>query len=267
MTHQSLPDIESLSYVDFMSELAEINRPPGGRDSIRALIQSTYLNKDSLALDVGCNTGYCAFEISMTAKCHVIGLDLSTNMIRNAIDLRDKYFAPYKERLHFLTGDALSLPFDTGTFDLVMSGGSTVFVPSIVEALIEYRRVTKDWGFVCDINFYYHSSPPPKLIAEMNALMDISIQPWEIDYWLDLYAQLDLEMYDLKLGKMQHVTRDKVLSYCERLVSQRNWPKSIHNLAVQRLIDIMSLFNENHRYLGYGVFIMRKRTFPEISLF
>ena len=45
-------------------------------------------------------------------------------------------------------------------------------------------------------------------------------------------------------------------------------PKGVQKSLIERLTSIMNLFNENHKYLAYGIFILRKRSdIEQISLF
>lgn len=259
--------INKLSYVDFVASLDEVNRPPGGKDSIRRLVQNTFLTKDSCVLDVGCNTGFCSFEIASLAKCRVVGVDINKKMIESANKFLQRDFPSLTNFVSFTSGDARRLDFKDNTFDLVMSGGSTAFMSDIPKAIQEYARVAKVLGFVGDINFYYHTKPPKKLINAMNQLMETDIRPWEIDYWLSQYQKAGLEIYHYETGKMAPVTDQKVKDYCSFLANQKRWSPKTTEEASKRLTKIMKLFNENHKYLGYGVFIMRKRLFPEVVLF
>lgn len=256
-----------MGYVDFMAALDEINRPPGGKESIRELVLNTFLTKDSNVLDVGCNTGYCAFEIANLAKCKVVGLDINKNMIRTAASLKEMHYTSLKGKVTFLQGNGMKLPFEDNTFDLVMSGGSTAFIPDIQRALHEYKRVCKPWGFVGDINFYYHTKPPKSLLAKMNKLLGIDIQPWDQEYWLNIYRNVGLEVYHCSFSRAKAVSNKDVIKYCIQLASQKKWGKEVTEAAISRLISTMKIFNENHKYLAFGVFILRKRTFPEITLF
>ena len=76
--------IKKMSYVDLMAFLGEVNRPPGGKNSIRLLVQNCFITKDSKVLDIGRNTGYVSFEIAHLARCSVVGIDINKNMIEVA---------------------------------------------------------------------------------------------------------------------------------------------------------------------------------------
>ena len=255
-----------MSYVDLMAFLGEINRPPGGKDSVRRVIQNCFINKESKVIDVGCNTGYCSFEIVHTAKCHVTGVDLNRNMIKAADGFKKK--DPFGFLVDFKIADAMKLPFKSEVFDVVFSGGSTAFIEDKEKAVGEYKRILKQWGFIADINFFYRIVPPIKLISQLNKLMDINIKPWKIDYWISLYKNCGLEKYFIYTDDVKKVTKGEINKYCLAMASQKSLSEDARRELIKRLTDIMNLFNENHKYLSYGIFIFRKGPDQEqISLF
>ena len=259
-------EIEKMSYVQLMANIKEINRPPGGKKSVMKVVQNTFINKGSTVLDVGCNTGYSTFEIAHLVKCKVTGLDISPEMIAAANAERE--VDSHKEFTEFIVGDGMNLPFAEETFDLVMSGGSTAFIPDKKKALTEYERVTKTWGFVADINFFYHTPPPERILVEMNNLMNINIEPWKLDYWLDIYSSTGLEIYNVHQDTVHVPSQAEIKKYCETITNDTNATPDGKELLLSRLTAIMALFTENHKYLSYGVFVLRKRKEPEqVSLF
>ena len=251
--------LRSIPYVELMAYLGEINRPPGGKDSIRRLVQNCFLNHTSNVLDVGCNTGYCAFEIAHLAKCEVTGVDLSPEMISEA----NKHINPSDGNIKFTIADGMRLPFADNIFDLVTSGGSTAFISDKAKAIAEYRRVTKMWGFIADINFYYAKEPPKQLLSKLNELLGITILPWSADYWRHLYDNAELEPYYEHHGDVSAVSDEAVAAYCKTMAAEKELDKKLETILVERLKEAMLLFNENHRYLRFGVFIRRKRPEPE----
>ncbi len=93
-------------------------------------------------LDAGCGTGALSTEIvNHVAPASVAGIDASSGFIDEArrrlppgIDLR--------------VGDAQSLPFVSGSFDVVVSGIALNFVPDAQLAVREMRRVARTGGAV-----------------------------------------------------------------------------------------------------------------------
>ena len=261
--------IERMNYVDFMAFLEETNRPPGGKESIRQLVLNSFLDRSSHVLDVGCNTGYCSFEIAHLAKCHVTGIDINKNMIDSANILLKDEIPEFQKLINFKVADGQETGLDSDYYDLVMSGGSTVFIPDKLKAFKEYERLVKPWGFVGDIIFFYHKQPPKELLNEMNQLMGICIEPWDQKYWENFYASTGLEKYYTYINKMEHKTDEEIQKYVTYMAKKKpGLSKECQEVIYNKLFPIMKLFNENHKYLSFGIYIMRKRHVPiEPSLF
>lgn len=94
-------------------------------------------------LDVGCGTGaLCQTILETASPMEVTGIDPSEDFIAYAAT---KILAP---QANFKTGDACRLPFESKTFDTVVSGLVLNFVPDIATAATEMRRVAKPSGTV-----------------------------------------------------------------------------------------------------------------------
>ena len=266
MHNVSSQKFKDMSYVELMAFLDEVNRPPGGKESIRQIVQTCFIVKDSRVLDIGCNTGYCSFEIAHLAKCRVVGIDISPAMINAAKKFQHE--DPLGKLIEFKVGDVMNLPFKNNVFDVVISGGSTAFINDKKKALTECKRVVKPWGFIADINFFYKTRPPSNLLRKLNNLMDINIQPWNINYWLNLYDGCNLERYFIYTNKVRRVNKAEIKNYCSEMIKKKKLSESNKKELLKRLFSIMSLFNQNHKYLAYSVSILRKRPIEEqISLF
>ncbi len=251
--------VKEMDYVSFVGLLNETNRPPGGKDSIRRMVQNSFIDRESYVLHSGCNTGYCSFEIAHLTKCKIVGIDLNEKMIASAQSKLQQEIIEYKDRISFKTGDAQKLEFDDNTFDLVMSGGSTAFIKDKQKAISEYLRVCKPYGFVADTCLFYVSTPPKRLLDEINEKIKINIQPWDEKYWIDLYGNSGLEIYYVHSSKMKSdPSEQEVMEYCKKMIINSAFTKDLHETAILKLYDYMILFNENHKYLGYNVLVCRK---------
>jgi ubiquinone/menaquinone biosynthesis C-methylase UbiE len=262
-------EVNAMDYVSFMGLIHETNRPPGGKDSVRRMVLNSFLDRDSQVLHAGCNTGYCSFEIVHLAKCKITAIDINERMIATAKEEQAKEPEPYRSLLDFRLADAQKLPFAEETFDLVMSGGSTAFIKDQDAAVREYVRVCKPYGFVGDMCLFYLTKPPQELVDEINHTIQINIQIWDEEYWLSLYRRAGLEIfYRYSASMPNHPTDEDVTMYCEKMIDLAGFPTQARAAAVKKMYGYMSLFKQNHQYLGYNVLVCRKRPYPEqVTLF
>jgi SAM-dependent methyltransferase len=95
-------------------------------------------------LDVGCGTGSLTLALGQTLpNARIRGLDYSQVFIEYASSQ-----APADDRLVFEQGDAVSLPYEDGTFDAALSLLVLNFVPDAQQAAREMVRVTRPDGIV-----------------------------------------------------------------------------------------------------------------------
>ena len=106
------------------------------RDPVqRASLDALELTPGDRLLDLGCGTG-AASRVAATIAESVVGVDLSPEMIREAIDL-----AGGIENVRFEIGDAERLAFPEGAFTAVLCSNSFHHYPDPFRAVAEMRRV------------------------------------------------------------------------------------------------------------------------------
>jgi ubiquinone/menaquinone biosynthesis C-methylase UbiE len=111
------------------------------RDPVqRASLAALDLKASDRLLDVGCGTGAASRSAAATAE-FVIGVDLSPEMIRQAVDLADGI-----PNLRFEVGDSEHLPFGDREFTTVLCSNSFHHYPDPVLAVREMARVLAPGG-------------------------------------------------------------------------------------------------------------------------
>ena len=104
------------------------------------------------AVDIGCGPGQILTKLSVRLLgWKLFGIDRSVAMIRRAIEARDSHVSALASRgardsaegLHFLAGDACSLPFPDCSFDLVICNSVLHHVADPSYLLAEIGRVAK----------------------------------------------------------------------------------------------------------------------------
>jgi ubiquinone/menaquinone biosynthesis C-methylase UbiE len=112
------------------------------REAAESLVGLAGIDSGHRVLDVGCGTGIVARlareRVGSTGQ--VAGLDLNDGMLAVAARI-----AP---ELEWRQGDAASLPFPDGTFDVVVSQFAIMFFPDQARALGEMVRVARPAGRV-----------------------------------------------------------------------------------------------------------------------
>ena len=118
-------------------------------------------------LDVGCGTGVVAITAERNGA-HVTGLDLTPELLDRARE--NARIANAK--IDFREGDVEALPFENGSFDVVLSQFGHMFAPRPDVALAEMLRVLKPGGRIA-----FATWPPELLIGSTFTLVGKYMPP------------------------------------------------------------------------------------------
>lgn len=262
-------DIDKMNYVQFISLLRETNRCPGGKQTIQKIIQNSFIESGSQVLEIGCNTGFTSLEIARTRKCRVTGIDpvkeavetaklqlsLDTDEIKNLVDFRE--------------GSALEIEFPDNTFDLVVTGGATSFIDQKQKAIDEYYRVLKPWGFLSVTNLCYMEAPPAKIVNDVSDLLGVKINAWGPDEWMNVFSKQEkFEIYQLEKYKLFQREQKFITDYIDIFMGKEHmqlYSENTKEAIKERWLKTISVFNENHKYLGFIMVLFRKSYIQEES--
>ena len=105
-------------------------------------IAKYWLKRDYNVLDIGCGDGYITDCISRYCRA-VVGVDVSESGLRFAQQLADR-------RINWVLGDACRLPFQSSTFDAVVSVETIEHLNAeqLDRAIKEMSRVLKPEGII-----------------------------------------------------------------------------------------------------------------------
>ncbi|MGC4376287.1 demethylmenaquinone methyltransferase [Fictibacillus sp. Mic-4] len=129
---------------DFMNNIISFNQHTRWRkDTMRRM----NVKEGDKALDVCCGTGDWSIALSQavgeTGK--VVGLDFSRNMLKVGQEKIDKL---QLKNVELRYGNAMELPFEDNSFDVVTIGFGLRNVPDYFQAVKEMHRVVKPGGKV-----------------------------------------------------------------------------------------------------------------------
>lgn len=111
-------------------------------------------------LDVGCGTGWSSYFFAERGF-QVTGIDLNL----------DAFQSPLHDRLTFIEGSALDLPFEDKAFDVVCSYQALEHMPDPQKALEEMCRVCAPGGVVCIVG--------PNLLGLSNNIKATTVWAWK----------------------------------------------------------------------------------------
>ena len=116
----------------------------------KKLVSVADIRPGERALDLAAGTGDIAFAVAARGA-KTIGLDITHRMLQLA---RAKSSA-----VTFITGDMISLPFASNSFDLVTTGYGLRNVPDLDAAIDEIARVLKPGGRLLSLDFNKPENP------------------------------------------------------------------------------------------------------------
>ncbi|MDD4565938.1 MAG: YcaO-like family protein [Eubacteriales bacterium] len=142
-----------------------------------------HIEKGMKVLDVGCGTGFFSrFLSGNTSDLEVTGVDADEAFIGFA---REKSRSQNQD-IAFIQGNALGLPFQDNSYDVVVSHTFLTSISDPKKALEEMQRVCKEGGFICSL-------------TAMSFLPQMSYKgnyPKEC-YWYFDYKKLEGKLWDV----------------------------------------------------------------------
>lgn len=152
-----------MDYMDLLARAGEGSAHPGGFEATRRLLRRIRPPQGGRVLEVGCGTGRSACYLSRLGY-DVIAVDRNPLMLEKARRRAQRTGS----RARFVYGDAASLPFADGSFDVVFVESVSVFVEGDA-AFKEYRRVLKPGGMLLDRELAFLRSTKPSQCPDMVA--------------------------------------------------------------------------------------------------
>lgn len=128
----------------------------------------------SRVLDVACGTGDLAEAFARAGAMEVTGLDYTAAMLDHA-RVKAAKAGGTVARIRYLQGDAQSLPFASGSFDIVSIAFGIRNVADPAKALAEFHRVLAPGGRVAILEF---SRPKAGFVRFVSDLYTQRIMPW-----------------------------------------------------------------------------------------
>jgi ubiquinone/menaquinone biosynthesis C-methylase UbiE len=219
-----------------------------------ALAEMCKISDDKIVLDVGCGYGRTVCYLSQNYGCKVVGIDLSERMIKGAREKARKECVG--DLVHFQIGDAVNTHFQDGSFDAVISEGTTVLTDKSM-ALREYARITKRGGYI-GLNELSWRKKPLKGILKRTFTDLQGTRPLGYDEWTKLLVDSGLKDIESRTYKYKSTSWDIIKSLGLRSLI-KVCIVYLTNIEIRRWINKQeAIFREFSDYWGYGLYVGRK---------
>ena len=134
-------------------------------------------------LDVGCGTGFFSrFLLGDSKEIQITGIDADKTFIDYAITESKKQ----NKDIAFVYGDALNLPFEDNSFDVVVSHTFFTSINDPQKALEEMQRVCKKDGYICSVTAM---SFAPQVLQEGKYPLEC--------FWSEDYKRLEEKLWSV----------------------------------------------------------------------
>lgn len=242
----------------FLAKLGKKRLRPGGQAGTSWLIQQAKLNQEMFVLEVACNMGTTAIELVKTYGCHLVGLDSDEVALQRARDTAKQ--ENLDSLLEFVHGNAIHLPFDDNTFDVVINEAMlTMLHPNAKQkAISEYYRVLKPGGILLTHDVTFLKVKDKELIAQLSETINVNVSPLYDKDWIDLFKSCGFRGISYQTGKMSLMSplgmvRDEGLLGTMRII--KNGLKTENR---QQFFKMFQFFNHVGKKLSYIIVASKK---------
>ena len=230
---------------------------PGGLDATEILAKRCGFSESTTILDAGCGSGSTSIFLAKRFGCKVIGVDVDHSALMKA------NFSAQKENLNHKTAfryaNIQDLPFQDGTFDGAIIQATLIFTEKSKALQMIAKKVHED-GYIGVIELVWKSNPTEEIVQKVSDVLCRASAHTEChNGWINLLNQVNLEVVSAELKDLDFnfhsMLRNEGVLSTSRVVLKSIFDESIR----RRTNQVANLFKETKKYLGYGIYICRKR--------
>jgi ubiquinone/menaquinone biosynthesis C-methylase UbiE len=248
-----------MDFLDMQAQLG-VSKHVGGLEATHELLALCHIEDARTVLSIGCGIGVGPVYIAQNYACRVVGTDLSPKMIEWSRQRARE--ARVDDKVVFVPGDVLHLPFAANHFDIVYAESVFTFVQDKAQAIRECVRVTRPGGYV-GLNEGLWLAPPPLELAETikHAVGSFVLTA---DNWQN---QWDASGLQERVARINHVDASNEMKSRIQWIGWpwllQAWGRALRlyittpaiRQSIKATFDVPS---QAFQYVGYGLFAGRK---------
>lgn len=230
---------------------------PGGLHATKLLAEKCKISSDMIILDAGCGSGRSDIFLANKYGCRIVGVDIETETLLKA--QAEAVSNSLGDRVVFRPGNANDLPFQDQTFDGAIFQAALIFTNK-TEALHSVHQKIRSGGFLGVIELAWKKPPTETIVTKVRETLCAAAVNTETHCgWIQLFRKNGFEVIHSEL--LDHKFNFRGIFENEGLLSSlRIAFKCINDESVKKKMgQITSLFKETGEYLGYGIYIARKK--------
>jgi ubiquinone/menaquinone biosynthesis C-methylase UbiE len=171
------------------------NRQTQNEEHLERILAFINVREGMRILDLGCGSGYLSFPIAgNNPRCQVTGLDI----VSDALNVnRSRAEENGMNNLSFVCYDGIGFPFETDSFDMVVTRYALHHFPDIERSIGEVSRVLKAGGALFISDPCPNECDTERFVDDyMQLKKDGHIRFYTKDEWLEICAKRGLHMSD-----------------------------------------------------------------------
>lgn len=166
-------------------------------------------------LDLGCGSGTDVFVAALQVgnSGSVTGLDMTDQQLRKARQLRDE---ARMDNVSFEKGYIEDLPFDNGTFDVVISNGVINLSPDKEQVFVETNRVLASGGRLAISDIISEKLMPDSIKNDEDLWAACIGGAEQIDRYTGLVEQAEFEVRDVRENTQYEFISEQAANACQK---------------------------------------------------
>jgi ubiquinone/menaquinone biosynthesis C-methylase UbiE len=232
---------------------------PGGLKATQKLEDTLKIDSKTKVLDIACGKGSTAFYLAEKYGCSVVGIDISEELIQEARNTCKK--KRLDNKVKFIVGNAMDLPFDDNQFDVAISQGILVFVSDKTKTINEASRVLKNGGKAGWVELSWKKEPNEEFLDKVFNILRAYCLTNALTYegWKKIFQKSNKHNLVIIKGKTITSTLFETIKEEGIINTIKITLNSIKNSEIRNRLKIMGEFVENNSdYFGYGVYVIEK---------
>jgi ubiquinone/menaquinone biosynthesis C-methylase UbiE len=245
---------------DFMANTIGIKvLHPGGYTATDQLCSLMNINERTIVLDLACGVGTTSFYLADKYNCNITGIDISNSLITIA-KLKVKR-SKQEKKPTFQVVDALKMPYDDNSFDVVIAQAFFILIDNKEQALKEIYRILKPGGFFGSLELSWFKTPPQDTYNELleNTCTTFIPRTMKFEEWEDFF----------KSAKFQHLKTIKNpmpggILHMLKAEGLLNFIKIMFKMMVnpitrKKMMKVQNAFGKYNDFIGFGIYCMKKQ--------